>query len=118
MPHDGGSGCSSEKRCCVFNVKSKQPRDSPTRTLWLPLTRKNALFAGHEAGAENWAMIASLIETCKLNAVDPHAWLSDTFKAIAGGHRQSDIDALLPWNYKGSWQREGGHEHRRDQGHA
>lgn len=84
----------------------------------IALTRKNALFAGHEAGAENWAMIASLIETCKLNAVDPHAWLSDTFKAIAGGHRQSDIDALLPWNYKGSWQREDGHEHRRDQGHA
>lgn len=63
-------------------------------------------------------MIASLIETCKLNAVDPHAWLSDTFKAIADGHRQSDIDSLLPWNYKGSWQWEDRHEHRRNQGHA
>mgnify|MGYP000225749748 CR=1 FL=1 len=33
---------------------------------------QNALFAGHDAGAENWAVIASLIETCKMNGVDPH----------------------------------------------
>ena len=37
----------------------------------IALNRKNALFAGHDAGAENWAVIASLIETCKLNGVDP-----------------------------------------------
>ncbi len=65
----------------------------------IALNRKNALFAGHEAGAQNWAMIASLIETCKLNAVDPHAWLSDTITAIINGHKQSRIDELLPWNY-------------------
>jgi transposase len=67
----------------------------------MSLNRKNALFAGHDAGARNWATIASLIESCKLNAVDPHAWLADTFKAIVNGHKQSDIDALLPWNYNG-----------------
>ena len=67
----------------------------------IALNRKNALFAGHDAGARNWATIASLIETCKLNAVDPHAWLADTLKAIVNGHKQSDIDALLPWNYNG-----------------
>jgi hypothetical protein len=39
----------------------------------LALNRKNALVAGHDLGAENWAMIASLVETCKLNAVDPLA---------------------------------------------
>ncbi|MFN3460815.1 MAG: transposase domain-containing protein, partial [Oceanibaculum sp.] len=65
----------------------------------IALNRKNALFAGHDAGAENWAVIASLIETCKLNAVDPHAWLASTLSAIAGGHRQSQITKLLPWNY-------------------
>jgi transposase len=65
----------------------------------IALNRKNALFAGHHAGAENWALIASLIETCKLNAVDPHAWLASTLSAIAGGHMQSRIDELLPWNY-------------------
>lgn len=65
----------------------------------IALNRKNALFAGHDAGAENWAVIASLIETCKLNAVDPHAWLTATLTAIVRGHRQSKIHELLPWNY-------------------
>ena len=65
----------------------------------IALNRKNALFAGHDAGAENWAVIASLIETCKLNAVDPHAWLTSTLSAIAGGHKQSRITDLLPWNH-------------------
>ena len=65
----------------------------------IALNRKNALFAGHDAGAQNWAMIASLIETCKLNAVDPHAWLATTLQSIVNGHKQSRIDELLPWNY-------------------
>ncbi len=83
----------------------------------IALNRKNALFAGHDAGTQNWAMIASLIETCKLNAVDPHAWLAATLTAIAQGHMQSDIDALLPWNYKGLTGGQG-HEHHRVEGHA
>ena len=66
----------------------------------MALNRKNALFAGHEAGAENWAMIASLIETCKLNKVDPFAWLTATLTAIVRGHKQSDIDQLMPWAFK------------------
>jgi transposase len=65
----------------------------------IALNRKNALFAGHDAGAENWAVIASLIETCKMNGVDPHAWLSATLTAIVQGQKQSQIDGLLPWNY-------------------
>ena len=65
----------------------------------IALNRKNALFAGHDAGADNWAVIASLIGTCKLNRVDPHAWLSATLTAIVQGHKQSQIDDLLPWNY-------------------
>lgn len=65
----------------------------------IALNRKNALFAGHDAGAENWAVIASLIETCKMNGVDPHAWLSATLTAIVQGHKQSQIDNLLPWNW-------------------
>ncbi len=55
----------------------------------IALNRKNALFAGHDAGAENWAVIASLIETCKMNGVDPHAWLTATLTAIVRGHKQS-----------------------------
>ena len=63
----------------------------------IALNRKNALFAGHDAGAENWAVIASLIETCKMNGVDPHTWLASTLTAIVQGHKQSQIDDLLPW---------------------
>jgi hypothetical protein len=65
----------------------------------IALSRKNALFAGHDAGATNWGIIASLIETCKLNGVDPQAWLTKTLKAIMAGHMQNQLDQLLPWNY-------------------
>ena len=65
----------------------------------IALNRKNALFAGHDAGAQNWAIIASLIETCKLNGIEPHGYLSGVLTAIAGGHKQTDINELLPWNY-------------------
>lgn len=65
----------------------------------IALNRKNALFAGHDAGADNWAVIASLIETCKLNGVDPNAWLSSILSAVVKGHRQSQISELLPWNF-------------------
>jgi hypothetical protein len=67
----------------------------------IALNRKNALFAGHETGAQNWAMLASLIETCKLNAVEPHAYITGILTAIVNGHKQSRIDELLPWNYTG-----------------
>jgi transposase len=67
----------------------------------IALQRKNALFAGHDAGAQNWAMIASLIETCKLNRIEPHSYLTGVLTAIVNGHKQKDIDQLLPWNFKG-----------------
>jgi len=84
----------------------------------IALNRKNALFAGHDAGAVNWGVIASLIETCKLNDVDPHTYLADTLIAIVNGHKQSDIDALLPWNYNRLRQKGDGHEYHRNQGRA
>ena len=60
---------------------------------------KNALFAGHDEGAAAWGRIASLIETCKMNGVEPYAWLKSTLEKIAGGHPQSRIRELLPWNF-------------------
>ena len=65
----------------------------------IALNRKNALFAGSDGGAENWAIVASLIETCKLNGVDPQAWMADTLTKIVSGHPNSQIDDLLPWAY-------------------
>ena len=63
------------------------------------LTAKNALFAGHDEGAAAWGRIASLIETCKMNGVEPYAWLKSTLEKIAAGHPQSRIRELLPWNF-------------------
>ncbi len=63
----------------------------------IALTRKNALFAGSDGGADHWAVVASLTETCKLNALDPEAYLKDTITRIVQGHPQSRIDELLPW---------------------
>ena len=52
------------------------------------------------AGAQNWAMLALLIETCKLNLVEPHCYLTDVLTAVVNGHKQKDIEQLLPWNFK------------------
>ena len=65
----------------------------------IALTRKNALFAGNEIGAENWAMLASLVATCKMSDVNPCDYLSDTLRAILDGHPKSRIDELMPWRY-------------------
>ena len=67
----------------------------------IALNRKNALFAGHDVGAENWATIASLIETCKLNDIDPNAYLTRVLTAIVQGHKQKQITDLLPWKLIG-----------------
>ena len=64
------------------------------------LGRKNHLFAGSDGGGRRWATMASLIETCKLNAVEPHAWLSDVLQRMSQGHPANQLDELLPWNWK------------------
>jgi hypothetical protein len=65
----------------------------------MALNRKNALFAGSDGGGEHWAVIASLIETCKLIGVEPHAYLADVITKLVNGHLNSKIDELLPWAY-------------------
>jgi transposase len=65
----------------------------------IALNRKNALFAGHDEGAQNWACIASLIETCKLNGVEPQAYLADVLTRLVNLWPAAQIDELLPWNW-------------------
>lgn len=87
---------------CVFLTDGRIEIDNNTveRAIRpIALNRKNALFAGHDAAAENWAAIASFIETCKLNTVDPFGYLARTLTAIVNGHKQSHIEDLLPWNH-------------------
>ena len=61
--------------------------------------RKNALFAGSDGGGEHWAVIASLIETCKLCNVEPRNYLASIITRIVNGHPNSQIDDLLPWAF-------------------
>lgn len=63
----------------------------------LAVGRKNWLFAGSEGGGQTAAIAYTLIETAKLNAVDPQAWLADVLSRIAD-HPSNRIDGLLPWN--------------------
>jgi hypothetical protein len=68
----------------------------------ITLNRKNALFAGSEPGTEHWAVVASLIETGKLNGRDPEAYLAATLGRLVAGHPQSRIDDLMPWAHDGA----------------
>jgi transposase len=63
------------------------------------LSRKNSLFAGSDEGGENWACLASLIETCKLNQVNPQAYFTDLLTRLVNGWPQKRIDELMPWNW-------------------
>jgi hypothetical protein len=51
----------------------------------MTITRKNSLFAGSDAGARHWAIANTLIQTCKLNDVEPLAWLTDVLQRIISG---------------------------------
>jgi hypothetical protein len=64
----------------------------------IALGRKNYLFVGSEAGGKAAAIAYTLIETAKLNAVDPHAWLADTLARIPD-YKITKVDDLLPWHW-------------------
>lgn len=61
--------------------------------------RKNWLFAGADVGGERAAAVYTLIETAKLNGLDPEAYLRDVIARIAD-HPVKHIGDLLPWNWK------------------
>lgn len=63
------------------------------------ITRKNSLFAGSDGGGRTWATIATLLQTAKMNNVDPLAWLTQTLERLANGWPNAEISALMPWNY-------------------
>jgi transposase len=64
------------------------------------LGRKNALFAGADRGGRHWAILASLIQTAKLNDVDPLALLTDVLERIVSGRtKRNELHRLLPWSW-------------------
>lgn len=64
------------------------------------ITRKNSLFAGSDGGGRTWATIATVLQTCRANDVDPQAWLTQTLERLANGWPLSKLDDLMPWNFK------------------
>jgi transposase len=67
----------------------------------IKLGAKNHLFAGSDGGAENWAVIASLIQTAKLNDVEPFAYLRDILERIVSARiKANELSSLLPWAWK------------------
>ena len=65
----------------------------------IALNRKNALFAGSDEGAENWAVLATLIECCKLHGVNPTTYLTDVLTRLVNGHLESRLGELTPWTW-------------------
>ena len=65
------------------------------------ITRKNSLFAGNDNGGRHWAIIATLVQSAKLNGVEPLAWLTDVLERIVSGRtKRHELETLLPWNWK------------------
>ncbi|SDG54440.1 Transposase IS66 family protein [Thalassobaculum litoreum DSM 18839] len=73
--------------------------ETPERSIrGIAVGRKNYLFMGSEGGGKAGAIAYTLIETAKLNGVDPQAWLTDVLGRIAE-HKINWLDELLPWTY-------------------
>ena len=66
----------------------------------IALNRKNSLFAGSDSGAEHWAVMASIIESCKLNGVNPQAYMTDVLTRLVNLWPNSRISELTPWAWK------------------
>jgi hypothetical protein len=80
-------------------VSRSTPTPSSGQSGRKPSQEKNALFAGGHGSGRTWATIATLLQTAKMNDVDPHAWLTQTLERIAQGWPISQIDALMPWHF-------------------
>ncbi len=66
----------------------------------IALGRKNHLFAGSDRGAKRWATVCSLVETAKLNKVEPYTYLTDVLQHMVDDHPANRLDELLPWYWK------------------
>lgn len=64
----------------------------------IAIGRKNYLFVGSEGGGKAAAIAYTLIETAKMNSVDPQAWLTWVLAQIAD-HKITRLNELMPWRY-------------------
>jgi transposase len=80
-------------RICVSNNAAERA------VRGIAVGQRNWTFCGSDAGGRRAAVMYTLIETCKLNGVDPRAWLADVLARIAS-HPMSRIGELMPWAWK------------------
>ena len=66
----------------------------------IAITRKNFLFLGSDAGGERAAILYTVLESAKLNGLDPQTWLADVIDRMANGHPSIRLTELLPWNWQ------------------
>jgi transposase len=90
---DGYTLFLNDGRICVSNNAAERALRG------IALGRKAWLFAGSDRGGERAAIMFTLIQTAKLNDVDPQAWLADVLARIAD-HKITDLAALLPWSWR------------------
>jgi transposase len=64
----------------------------------IALGRKNYLFAGSDTGGERAASLYTIVQTAKLNGLNPEAYVRDTLSRISEGHPINRIDELMPWS--------------------
>lgn len=64
----------------------------------IAVSRKNFLFLGSDRGGERAATVYTIIETAKLNGLDPEAYLATVLDRLASGHLNTRLEDLLPWN--------------------
>jgi transposase len=57
-------------------------------------------MTGSDVGGERWATLCSLVETCKMNHVEPYAYLRDVLQRMVNGYPANRLDELLPWKWK------------------
>ena len=85
----------SDGRVCLSNNAAERALRG------VAVGRRNWTFAGSDRGGERAAAIYTLIETAKLNGIDPQAWLADVLARLPD-HPAKQIDQLLPWRWAGS----------------
>jgi transposase len=85
--------CADDGRVCLTNNAAERALRC------VPLGRKAWLFCGSDRGGQRAAVIYTLIQTARLNDVDPHAWLADVLARIAE-HPVTRLSELLPWAWR------------------
>lgn len=89
----------------AITAQLSPPSSEPAKRAFLRLcihfhNRKNWLFAGSKAGGDRAAAIYSVIETAKLNGLDPQAYIADVIARIAGNWPAARWDELIPCNWR------------------